>query len=305
MEKENAKELVNRIYDEIITHIDQAEKVNESEIIDFLHELAHSLITSHFDNSSTCLNFRTSFENEYRQLAESSIDSYKSSNDIIAKLTVEHQSAFEQMNINGEIDIDAYVERFNAIQTDMSSEVTRATDTISGLFSRIQELETLAAVDPLTKIYNRRSLDSYLEMMLQSGMDRHLEMHLMMIDLDDFKQINDVHGHQAGDKVLIFIANLLRKTLRDGDKVFRYGGEEFVIILNRISEMGCMNVGHRLLALSRSSKLISKNEQITVTFSIGATAYVAGDTIHTIIQRADNALYQAKAAGKNQLKVLH
>jgi diguanylate cyclase (GGDEF)-like protein len=137
--------------------------------------------------------------------------------------------------------------------------------------------------------------------MLCSNSDLPYDFHLLILDIDDFKSVNDKHGHLAGDKVLIFIANILKKTLRDGDKVFRYGGEEFVIILNRIDDEHCHKVTKRLLELIRSNKLIYKGEGLRVTMSVGATKYSAGDTPDSIIARADKALYKAKARGKNQM----
>ncbi|MDQ7067948.1 MAG: GGDEF domain-containing protein [Sulfurimonas sp.] len=122
-----------------------------------------------------------------------------------------------------------------------------------------------------------------------------------MLDIDDFKVINDTFGHVAGDKVIMFIANILRSTLRDGDKVFRYGGEEFVIILNRITPEVCLEVTNRILKLIRSNQLIYKGHPLSVTISIGATQYTNGDTPESIITRADKALYKSKINGKDQM----
>jgi diguanylate cyclase (GGDEF)-like protein len=121
------------------------------------------------------------------------------------------------------------------------------------------------------------------------------------LDVDDFKVINDTFGHIAGDKILIFIANILKKTLRDGDKVFRYGGEEFVIVLNRITDEHCKNITLRILELIRKNKLIYKGQSINVTMSIGATKYKESDNEDTLMSRADKALYRAKNSGKNQM----
>jgi diguanylate cyclase (GGDEF)-like protein len=124
-----------------------------------------------------------------------------------------------------------------------------------------------------------------------------------MLDIDDFKKINDTYGHIVGDKVLIFIANLLRKTLRDGDKVFRYGGEEFVVILNRVTKEKCEEIAKRLLHVISTNKLLYKGDSVKVTISIGATNYIDGDTPDKLLARADKALYNSKKRGKNQLNM--
>ncbi|MEA1917818.1 MAG: GGDEF domain-containing protein [Campylobacterota bacterium] len=124
-----------------------------------------------------------------------------------------------------------------------------------------------------------------------------------MIDIDDFKRINDTLGHLAGDKVIIYLARLLAKTLRDGDKVFRYGGEEFVVVLNRIDSDKCMSIAHRLVKLIASSNLIYKENDIRATVSIGGTLLKDGDDTSAVLDRADRALYRAKNSGKNRFEV--
>jgi diguanylate cyclase (GGDEF)-like protein len=122
-----------------------------------------------------------------------------------------------------------------------------------------------------------------------------------MIDIDDFKVVNDTYGHVAGDKILIYLTHLLRKTLRDGDKIFRYGGEEFVVILNRISSDVCLDITNRLLELIRSNQLLYKGDSINITISVGTTQYHKGDTQDSLLERADKALYRSKTNGKNQM----
>ncbi len=97
------------------------------------------------------------------------------------------------------------------------------------------------------------------------------------------------------------MSNILRKTLREGDKVFRYGGEEFIIVLNRIDDQHCKLITNRLLELIRNNKLIYKGKSLSITMSAGITNYTCGDNPDDLIARADKALYQAKTNGKNQM----
>jgi diguanylate cyclase (GGDEF)-like protein len=181
----------------------------------------------------------------------------------------------------------------------MTEEVTKANEIISTLTQQVKILEEKTNLDPLTKVFNRRALNHYLQTVC-SSQNTKFELHLLILDLDDFKNINDRYGHLAGDKVLIFIANILKKTLREGDKVFRYGGEEFVIILNRIDDVLCKKIARRLLDLVESNNLIYKGESLKVTMSMGGTKYLASDTPDSLLSRADAALYKAKSNGKNQ-----
>jgi diguanylate cyclase (GGDEF)-like protein len=129
------------------------------------------------------------------------------------------------------------------------------------------------------------------------------DVHLYMIDIDDFKSINDTYGHIVGDKVLIFLANILRKTLREGDKIYRYGGEEFVVVLNRIQRSECLKVAQRIVSLVDINKLIYKELNVNVTISLGITSLKDDDTPDSFIARADKALYEAKKNGKNRIEM--
>jgi len=182
----------------------------------------------------------------------------------------------------------------------MSEEVKRANEIITKLTTQVKDLEHSSNLDSLTKIFNRRALSSYLGNVC-SKKRLPYDLHLLMLDIDDFKLINDKYGHIAGDKILIFIANILRKTLRDGDRIFRYGGEEFVIILNRVTPKICLEITTRILTLIRENQLIYKGESIKVTMSIGATQYSDSDTPESLIHRADSALYKSKNNGKDQM----
>ncbi len=305
MKKDDAKTILSNMYEEVLTHIDHAHDAHISEalVIDFLHDLANALVKNDFKNPfDLYLLQQLTFEEEYKLLAKQSLDSYSSTNEIVAELSKEQQETLDDLHTS-KIDISALSDRFASIQSHLQNEVEQANKTIASLIKRVQNLEAKASIDPLTKVYNRRALDDHLSTVITHKHQHPLSMFLLMIDIDDFKKINDTYGHIAGDKVLIFIANMLKKTLRDGDKIFRYGGEEFVIVLNRIALDGCELVAERLLELVRSGKLISKDGQISVTMSIGATQFRAEDTIETLVTRADKALYLAKNSGKDQLKV--
>ncbi len=298
MKKEDAKTILATIHDEILSHIEAKEgTVDPSVLIDFLHDLANGLVQADFRAPFNFYAPYLTFEDEYRRIARQSIDSYTDTNKKIAEISQQQQDALDHVTESHEL-----TRRFNDIQNTLTDEVERASLTIRKLSERIVELETTAALDPMTKVLNRRSMDLYLEEMVAVQND-HMPLYLLMIDVDDFKEINDNYGHIAGDKVLMVLANIMKSTLRDSDRIFRYGGEEFVIVLNRVDDEGCLAVTQRILSLARNNKLIYKQHHFSVTLSIGVASLKRGDTVEAIINRADKALYRAKNRGKDQMEV--
>lgn len=301
MEKDDLKSLVTQIFNDILTSIDTEDNPSQEYVAKNLlnaSQIVQKMSIDHIDSSEHA---RMILEKSYKEIAEKSIISYKKTNESIEKIAKNQEATLEKHQ-NDLIDLPAITEQFNSLQFDLSSEVNKANATITKLTQEVEALEKSSTLDSLTKIYNRGALDKYLQQVCiaENFTD---EMHLLILDIDDFKKVNDVYGHLAGDKVLIFLANLLRKTLRDGDKVFRYGGEEFIITLNRVKEKSCLEITQRILKLVRSSRLIYKGKSLSITVSIGATKYIKGDRPDTLIDRADKALYKSKNSGKNQMNV--
>jgi len=186
---------------------------------------------------------------------------------------------------------------------------TALRDANKELLRKIEENEALQAKfkeqairDPLTGLYNRRFLEETLSHELAKSERNHQPLSLAMIDLDCFKQINDTYGHDAGDIVLIHLADVLEKRIRQGDIVCRFGGEEFIVVMPGAS---LLSAADRIDALrnefSRSTITIGGRE-IRATFSAGLAAYpYQGLDDKSLIAEADKALYEAKQAGRNRL----
>lgn len=303
MKKEALKSLVTQIYNNLLDNIDEEADTTKEQVIDYLQDAIKTIELLSEDNLDTLEHAKHSFTNVYKQIAKEGIEAYKNTNETFQQLSRSQKEGIEFAKESMDcIDIDTISQKFEEIHEHMEKEVQRANQVITSLQDKIKTLEESSSLDALTKVFNRRALDNYLKSICEKGNLQH-EMHLLMLDIDDFKTINDTYGHVAGDKVLIFIANLLRKTLRDGDKVFRYGGEEFVVILNRIDEDVCQQIAGRLLKLVSSNNLIYKGTTLNVTISIGATVYYDGDTPENLLERADAALYESKSAGKNQINL--
>jgi diguanylate cyclase (GGDEF)-like protein len=161
-------------------------------------------------------------------------------------------------------------------------------------------VERQASTDGLTELSNRRQFEEVLDVEIQRAERFGGSLALIVADLDDFKQINDRYGHQAGDEVLRAFAAVLRETAREVDLPARYGGEEFAILLPQTDASGARRLAERLRR-TLSSKPISTNAGglVAVTASFGVAAYPDAPTAAALFAAADDALYKAKAAGKN------
>lgn len=178
---------------------------------------------------------------------------------------------------------------------------------LSNLNSQLEEmnmsLEQLAIKDPLTGVYNRRYFKMELENQLSMARRGQTSIAILMIDLDDFKMINDTYGHIEGDHLLIYLCQKIHGILfRKTDFISRYGGDEFAIVLYDTDEKGALKIANDIMAVSRTTFMISDNE-INMHMSIGMAVLIPdeGDTIETVIRSADKMLYKAKESGKNKI----
>lgn len=167
------------------------------------------------------------------------------------------------------------------------------------LMEKNQELERLSATDRLTGLANRLRLDKALEHDLALSARKGIALSIIMLDVDHFKSINDTHGHQVGDSVLVAVAEVLARSIRKADLLGRWGGEEFLLICNATQEEAFRLAEKLRLALQRHSTPTVG----TITASFGVSTYRPADTSQTLIARADAALYRAKATGRNQVSV--
>lgn len=164
-----------------------------------------------------------------------------------------------------------------------------------------QQALTQAETDPLTKLSNRRSLENYLPSQTASAQRYQRPLSALVIDIDHFKSINDTYGHQTGDVVLQTVSKVLNETARNPDRVFRYGGEEFVCVLDSTDANGARIMAERLRKAVEKIDLatIANIETRQLTVSIGYAEMADREAAKTLLQRADIALYQAKRRGRN------
>lgn len=159
-----------------------------------------------------------------------------------------------------------------------------------------RQLEALASMDPLTGAGNRRSMERDLDHATRDTEPSRLPCAVVILDLDHFKRVNDHHGHEAGDRVLIDFVGILRANLRRGDRLYRYGGEEFVVLLNDTDIQGLNAVVRKLRAQVRQH-LLSPTGRVTV--SMGVAIWQQGEDWSGMLGRADAALFMAKRNGRD------
>lgn len=156
--------------------------------------------------------------------------------------------------------------------------------------------------DPLTGLFNRRYLEEAASRELQRAERNEQQLAVLVLDIDHFKQFNDDHGHQAGDDVLVNVAGVLQDMFRGDDMVCRFGGEEFVALLTNINQQQTMQRAEQLRSTIAQSKWLIDGKPLTVTVSVGAALFPQhGTDLDGLISLADEALYQAKNAGRNQV----
>ena len=157
------------------------------------------------------------------------------------------------------------------------------------------EFEHMATHDGLTGTLNRRAIIQCAEDELDRSLRYQQAFSLMMLDLDHFKAVNDTHGHQHGDRVLVQFAECTRTALRRADRLGRYGGEEFLVLLPNTAADMALPVAERI------HEALASGQSLDCTVSIGVTTWQgAGDSLDAMLGRADAALYRAKAEGRNR-----
>ena len=164
-------------------------------------------------------------------------------------------------------------------------------------------LETQAGTDPLTGLLNHRAFHARLDEEIARAARSGRPLALLMVDLDDFRTINNTHGHQAGDRVLVAIAATLRGSLRAGDSAGRYGGDEFVAILPEADLTEALAVAERVRAAIAASAVSAGDATIRITTSLGVAALPRhAQARDALIAAADRAAYASKDAGKDRVR---
>jgi len=165
---------------------------------------------------------------------------------------------------------------------------------LRNLIKKVRKLEEESLVDPLTHAYNRRKFRQDIQAELKRAKRNRDNLSLLMIDIDKFKQYNDTYGHQAGDNLLKQLTESARQVIRNYDTIYRYGGEEFAILVPETRTQEAFQIGERLR---------ERAETLGVTISMGISDSQDSENITDLVEHADKALYQAKERGRNRVEV--
>jgi diguanylate cyclase (GGDEF)-like protein len=161
-------------------------------------------------------------------------------------------------------------------------------------------LEKIAATDKLTGIYNRQSFDRVTSKILQEIKGKNSTFSIILFDIDNFKQINDKHGHFAGDKVIQTVSSSVYDQLENPELFFRWGGEEFIALLIEKDITQARSLAEVIRSTIKKSATFYQDEKISVTVSLGVAEYIYPEGIESLVKRADKALLNAKEKGKDR-----
>ncbi len=178
--------------------------------------------------------------------------------------------------------------------------------TFTSLLSKLSEMSVAmeTARDSLTKLLNRRYLDTVMQKETNYSIRNKSSYIIMLMDIDHFKSINDTHGHQVGDEVLATVAEVLNRSVRGGDFLFRYGGEEFLLLMPDMKLDAAEKLAQTLCrGIAETKIVVQGKESLSVTISIGVAVHDFSSDYKRIINQADEALYAAKAAGRNGYQI--
>jgi len=202
--------------------------------------------------------------------------------------------------------LSTVVMQAGSIQSTVESshqELLETRQSLAAMQEELAETRQLVNEDALTGALNRRGLDQTLSREIARAQRTRTPLTVAMLDLDHFKRINDVHGHAAGDLMLMNFTGLIRSVLRKSDALVRYGGEEFTLILPETEARGAHFMLDRLQQLMAHTPLHFQGKKVNTTFSAGLAMLRPDENGHALLRRADAAVYAAKKAGRNAIKI--
>jgi len=184
----------------------------------------------------------------------------------------------------------------------MESMLESMSEEVTSLCDDLQALNAEVFTDLLTAAPNRRAFDKKIDELFENYHDEKQIFSLLLIDIDHFKKFNDTHGHAIGDRVLKYVASIMKGGIKGDDMLARYGGEEFVVLLPNTGYDNAVAVGNHIREKVSRNKLVDSKKSLGyVTVSIGVAVNAADDNVGSVVERADKALYLAKEKGRDMV----
>jgi diguanylate cyclase len=281
--------------------------------LEYAFDDCKQLVLSYIDKEKQYLQDREGELKNIIDLLTSGIHSISAENQAFNAKMVEGSARLEKITALDDIrkikaELKSEVDHIKQSVRDKHQQDTRRLDTLTreleSLKVDFQKVHHASQTDGLTGVSNRATFDQYLTNLIDRNTVTPTTFSLLMIDIDNFKQINDTYGHPIGDRVIMALAQLCKGSIRKDDMVARYGGEEFALILPAASLRHALKKARSIcktIAGARYSVDAQRPQtSLTFTVSIGVSTSRPGDTTATIVERADAALYEAKRLGKNR-----
>jgi len=218
------------------------------------------------------------------------------------------RSSIDQMDLPADLtdihttllrEIDGVLSSNSALKGELAS----SREILASQQAQIEKLQTAVRIDGLTQLANRAYFDEKLSEMIRMLRRYNEPFSLMMIDVDNFKEINDSYGHPAGDRILKGVAFKIKESLRDSDFLARFGGDEFGLILMKAGGIPAADVAWKLCTNVRESRFVLDSMPVNVTLSIGVAEADPDDSEESLLKRADRALYRVKETGRNSVSL--
>lgn len=230
---------------------------------------------------------------------------YQCSYNYLQELISDRIQTCETMTQDEKITMQKYMLRITALDKSLAMEiyfklnVANLNNSITALRRKSTSLKSEVDHDSLTQIYSRKIIIDHLKHKLKNFQTNNELLAVVVADIDNFKTVNDVYGHLAGDAVLKHIATRIQASLRNNDLVGRYGGEEFLILLPGISVEMAVVITERIRVAIEESPITFEKQQIKTTISLGITMATLDDDFNSLFNRADALMYSAKQKGRN------
>ncbi len=278
------KEIANKTLQEIEKAKKEPYPLYYKEIFNFLARQEHIKIDPILN-----LDLSKSISGEFLHHTKEVLGFMEQTNTSIEDNSKELIQEFEIKNVHAEI-----LELVRKFEADLLAKLSESNQKINELNKELHKAYKQLHIDTLTKTYNRQALKEDIATLIKCGKKRELDSAILVFDLDHFKEINDTYGHLVGDFVLIKVANMIKNTIRCEDKIYRFGGDEFVVIFNRINKKMIEKIALKVKNAVSAKKLKYKEHILNITISVGVACHKQGDSEEDWFNRADEALYESK-----------
>lgn len=243
----------------------------------------------------------------YIALSQETFEMFSNSNKEISKVVVgqgEYIDKLSEEGSAGHIDYEKIVSYMLSFQSKLLEEIRKSDEHIRKLEIELSNALQKSMMDRLTKLHNKRAYITDMTKITHAAGTEKLDLHVIYIDIDNFKDINDRFGYLGGDKVLVFVSNTLKSYLGDEDKIYRIGDEDFAIVIGNGGINKAKEIAERIRSKIEISKLVYSEEVIQLTICAGVISHEAGDDLIALNTRGQKAIEDAKKGGKNRVVVL-